>query len=228
MLQPFLSALLYEMLTFMGKHQDLFEKTGDDRAELLKLLKVPEAFRQYLSHISEKHFVADVKLVLQVLNVSDLTQVPVKGTAFFKALVEFFIGPFAGKLDQLPSNYALQDHEALVSMAKQLIPGESRTAMALHELIVHSSYQEIAGMIENLTKAVSDASLVLVQVPREVEADLKKEMRAALLEEYPHSFPTFQINRGLLGGFRIFVNGRSLDHSWFSRIARLTSLKTVS
>jgi len=228
MLQPFLSALLYEMLAFMGKHQDLFEKTGDERMELLKTLKVPESFRHYLSTLSEAHFVSDVKLVLQVLNGADVAQLPVKKNAFFTALVEFFTGPFAGKLDQLASNYYLQPYEVRGAQAKELILGESRTAIALHDLIVNSSYQEIAGTIEMLTKAVSEASFVLVQVPREIDTDLKKEMRAALLAEYPHSFPTFQINRGLLGGFRIFVNGRSLDHSWFSRIARLTSLKTVS
>ncbi len=228
MINSLLTALLYELTHFLTKHKDFFELAHEVREEKLQNLKVPSAFKSYLVKISEEHFMKDLKLVMTLLNGAPLAQLPLKGNAFFKALTEFFTVNFASKVDELPGRFYLLPYEDRVVEIKKIIESDNRIADALRELLVTNSYQEVAELLNDFAQAVHGAETVIVQTPRDTDSELKKEIRKALLEKYPHAFPVFQVNRGLIGGFRIFVNGTAVDHSWFSRIVKLTSLKTVS
>lgn len=228
MINPFLTALLYELVHFLAKHKDFFELSAEAREEKMGSLKVPASFKHYLASVSDSHFMKDLKMVTSMLNGTPWAQLPLKGNAFCKALTEFFCVTFAAKVDELPGRFYLLPYETRVVDVKKIIESDNRIADALREFLVTNSYQEVAGILTELTQLVNGADTVLVQTPRDIDVDLKKEIRKALLEKYPHSFPVFQVNRGLIGGFRVFVNGHSSDHSWFSRISKLTSLKTVS
>lgn len=228
MINPFLTALLYELVHFLTKHKDFFELAHETREEKLQNVKVPTAFKHYMAKISEEHFMKDLALVMSLLNGTPMAQLSLKGNAFFKALTEFFTQTFSSKVDELPGRFYLLPYETRKVEIKKIIESDNRIADALREFLSGNSYQEIAGLLNEFAQAVNEAEMVLVQTPRDVDGDLKKEIRKALLEKYPHAFPVFQVNRGLIGGFRVFVNGKSVDHSWFSRIAKLTSLKTVS
>ncbi|QQR55599.1 hypothetical protein IPG41_03535 [Candidatus Peregrinibacteria bacterium] len=228
MINLFLTTLLYELVHFLTGHKDFFELGADAREEKMGHLKVPASFKHYLAKISGEHFIKDVKIVTSMLNGTPWAQLPLKGNAFFKALTEFFAATFATKVDELPGRFYLLSYDVRVLEIKKVIESDNRIADALREFLVTNSYQEVAGTLTELTQLVNGADTVLVQVPRDIDAELKKEIRKTLLEKHPHSFPTFQVNRGLIGGFRVFVNGVSTDHSWFSRISKLTSLKTVS
>ena len=228
MINSFLTALLYELVHFLAKHKDFFELAHEVREEKLASLKVPAAFKHYLTQISGEHFFKDLKIVTSLLNGTPWAQIPFKGNAFFKALTEFFTVTFAAKVDELPGRFYLLPYETRVVEIKKIIESENRIADALREFLVTNSYQEVAGTLTELSQLVNGSDMVLVQAPRDMDGELKKEIRKVLLEKHPHSFPVFQVNRGLIGGFRVFVNGTSVDHSWLSRIAKLTSLKTVS
>lgn len=228
MINTFLSALLYELVHFLTKHKDFFELKAEVREEKLQNLKVPTTFKHYLIGVSSEHLLKDLKVVMAFLNGAAMAQLPLKGNAFFKSLTEFFTVTFASKVDELPGRFYLLPYEARVVEIKKIIESDNRIADALREFLVTNSYQEVAEMLNDLSQAVTGADTVLVQSPRDINSDLKKEIRKHLLEKYPHSFPVFQVNRGLIGGFRVFVNGKATDLSWFSRIVKLTSLKTVS
>ena len=63
-----------------------------------------------------------------------------------------------------------------------------------------------------------------MQSPREIDSELKSEIRENLNKDFESSFPVFQINKNLIGGLRVFVDGKSHDYSWFSRISSISNL----
>ncbi len=221
MFNSFLSALLYEILSFLVKHGDYFELAEKTREEKMGSFKAPSVFKKYLIEVSGAHFLKDLHLVLEVINGADMNGLSLKHSVFFHALLEFFSDSFTTKLDQLDARFYLLPYEDRVKKARELLDSESRVAGALRELLVGNSYQELAEAFEQLSKCVADAGTIMVQSPRDIPAELKKEMRKELSEKHPHSFPVFQINRQLIGGFRVFVNGKSTDLSWFSKVQKL-------
>jgi F0F1-type ATP synthase delta subunit len=168
----------------------------------------------------------DLRLVFQVINGTDLMSLNLKNSGFFKATLRFFAENFASKLDALGSSFYLLPYEERKKKAEQLIDSQSHTASALRDMIVTNSYQEVAEALEQLSKVVADGATIVVQAPRDIDVELKKEMREKLAHDFPLSFPVFQINRQLIGGFRVFINGQSHDFSWFSQVQKLTSLKS--
>ncbi|MFA6024126.1 MAG: F0F1 ATP synthase subunit delta [Candidatus Gracilibacteria bacterium] len=211
MFKDFLSALVLEILRS-------FKKEGGFAG--------PKIYKDYLDGVSEEDLMSDLRLVFQVINGMDLNSLNLKGSAFFKSTLRFFAEDFASKLDALGGSFYLLPYEERKKKAEQLIEGDSHTVAALRDLLVTNSYQEITEAIEQLSKSVADAGTIVVQTPRDIDPELKKEMRAKLAADFPLTFPAFQINRQLIGGFRVFVNGKSHDLSWFSQVQKLTSLKS--
>lgn len=211
MFKDFLSALTLEILRS-------FKKDGG--------FKGPKVFKDYLASTSEEDLMSDLRLVFQVINGTELSALDLKGSGLFKAALQFFARDFALQLDALGSSFYLLPYEERKKKAGQLIESDSHTSAALRDLLVTNSYQELTEAIEILSKNVGEADTIVVQAPREIEASLKKEMREKFAADYPLSFPSFQINRQLIGGFRVFINGKSHDFSWFSQVQKLTSLKS--
>lgn len=209
MLKDFLSALLLEILRSL--------QTDDD-------FKGPQVFKDYLKGVKEKDLLNDLRLILQMINATDFATLHLKDSALFKAILYFFSENFVPKLDELGCRFYLLPYEQRCEKAKGLISSNSYTAAALRDLMVHHSHQEITEILEQLAKSVADAPTIVVQTPRDISMELKKEMRKQCAERFPSSFPYFQINRQLIGGFRIFMDSRSYDHSWFARLQKLTSL----
>lgn len=211
MFKDFLSALTLEILRS-------FKKDGG--------FKGPKVFKDYLASTSEEDLMSDLRLVFQVINGTELSALDLKRSGLFKAALQFFARDFALQLDALGSSFYLLPYEERKKKAGQLIESDSHTSAALRDLLVTNSYQELTEAIEMLSKNVGEADTIVVQAPREIEASLKKEMREKFAADYPLSFPSFQINRQLIGGFRVFINGKSHDFSWFSQVQKLTSLKS--
>lgn len=223
MFSGLLTALVVDLVRFLGKHPDFFDRKADAKDDAVKTLKVPASLKHYLAHVSEEHFLKDLRLAMQCINGADIHQLGLHGNAFFKAVVEFLTTSFAGKLDDLPSRFYMLPYVDRVKVVSEVIESDNAVAASLREMVVVNSYQEIATAVEDLAKEVVGAPTLLVQIPRDISAELKKDMRSALQAEHPHSFPIFQINRGLIGGFRLFLNGTAKDFSWFNRIVKLTS-----
>ena len=214
MFNDFLSALILEILRS-------FKQTHSEAVGLTNEFKGPKVYKDYLDSVSEEDLMSDLRLIFQVINGTELNSLNLKGSAFFGTTLIFFAENFASKLDALGSSFYLLPYEERKKKAEQLIESDSHTAAALRDLLVTNSYQEITEAIEMLSKSVADAGTIVVQTPRDIDPELKKEMREKFAGDLPLSFPACQINRQLIGGFRAFVNGKSHDLSWFSQVQKL-------
>lgn len=222
MLNDFLTALMHEMVHFLTKHPDFFDGTADIRDKQLENVRMPAPFKHYLAHRKSNDFMDDLRLATQFIGSPKSAQI--EGNAFFKAIVEFFTGAFASKLDLLTSDfYGLKEKDQW-TVVNELMKSDSRVAQTLRELLIRRNYQELSAGLVELTGRVVGATYIVVQTPREVTTGLKKDMRRQLVKENPLSFPVFQINRKLIGGLRVFKDGSVNDHSWISRVLHFTSL----
>jgi len=221
----FLTVLSYEVTNFLKKNPDFFDGKEEERMNQLDHVRIPKHFKVYLSQGSEKHFMEDLHVMLRFTNGD--TSVLTEKSELFKTMVEFFTGPFASKLDKLFGDYYILSDVKRQEVVEKLITSDSRVAEALRHMIHHYTYQQLAEGIHMLCEKVMGAPYIVVQTPRELDAESKKDMRKQLLEETPHSFSVFQINRKLIGGLRIFKNGEVIDHSWLSRVHRFLSLTSA-
>ena len=225
MFTPFLTALIYEISRFLSKHPNFFDAKKEEREKVLENLRIPTPFKHYLSELGSATFMREFVEMVHLAGGSENIKLAHNG--FFKALVVFFTETFSAKFDALSNAYYLAPMDQRRQVVDQLISGETQVAQALRDLLVSYTYQDIATEIHEFCRKVADAPYLLVQSPREVSPELKKEIRKQLLDEFPGSFPIFQINRNLIGGLRFFKNGISEDYSWLSRVLQYTSLMSA-
>lgn len=65
---------------------------------------------------------------------------------------------------------------------------------------------------------------LLIQSPLKLEPAFKEEIRLSMNKQYPNTPPVFIVNKKLIGGLRIYIDGKVEDLSWLSKIDFLTSL----
>lgn len=220
MFRSFLLILIREILGFLKKNPSFFGEEETTRHETVKNLKIPTPFTQYLSKTSEKEFLDDLRTALGFIHTGKAT---LRDNAFFKALLELFTGSFALRIDRMSQSANLSEKERSI-LTEKLIGSDSDLAQTLRHILLVYSYQEIATEISRLSKKGVGAPTLIVQSPRAIELELKKEIRETLGKEHPLSFPIFQINRQLIGGFRVFKEGETTDYSWLSRVLRFKNL----
>jgi len=81
--------------------------------------------------------------------------------------------------------------------------------------------------LDDLIEESENSHYILVQSPIKLEAKMKDEIRENLVKRYPNSSPVFIVNRDLIGGLRIYVDGKTEDLSWISKINILTSINKI-
>lgn len=221
MFKHFLTALLEKMTSHLVKHPDFFKSEKRE----MEHLSVPASFKKYLETVSENHFMKDLEVIVTFIKSPKSAQI--KKNEFFKAFTVFLTEELARKVDHLNSEFYLLQKDERVEVIEKLLPGESALAKSLRNILTDYTYQQFASEAINIGHRVIETPFVVVQSPREIGTELKREIRTQLTEKYPLCFPFFQINRKLIGGIRIFHNGQTLDHSWLSRVLSFTSLTTA-
>ena len=222
MFKDFLTALLHKIITFLISHKDFFEGNDGAKEKALEELSVPEAFKTYLAKVSADEFMGDVKILASYIE--DDKNTDIQGNGFFKRFLEFLSKDLARKIDYLDGEYYLMRKEKRSEFTQQLIKGDSMLASTLRAILINYNYQQITEEVYELGNKTEKAPYIVVQSPREIDTELKKEIRSHLTKVWPLSLPTFQINRRLIGGLRVFIDGKSTDNSWLSRVLRYTSL----
>ncbi len=225
MFKPFVAASAQKIIGFLGKHENFFETKEATRKEKIVDLKMPEAFINYLLQSNEKEFIADLKLMTSYAK--GAKGIDLRKNKFFLAIVKFLTGDFARKLDLLDNDFYLFSTDDRKLIVEKLLSGNSNLASALKNILLTSTYQQISSEIYELSSKIQESPYILVQSPREIQPELKKEIRKKIKEESPTNFPIFQINQKLIGGIRIFKDGESNDHSWLSRVLHYTSLTSA-
>lgn len=217
MFKDFLTALIHKIVVFLKENPEFFEKRKN-----LEDLSIPKAFKDYLENVKEKDFLHDLARV--TLYIEDCKNTDIKNNEFLKSLREFLTTELARKLDHLDGKFYLSKTTEKREVIEQLIKGDSLLATSLRNILVQFNYQQIAEEIYNLSAKIEKTSYTVVQSPREIDPELKKEIRQKIQEKSANVFPVFQINRRLIGGIRIFQDGETIDNSWLSRVLFFTSL----
>lgn len=225
MFKRFVTALVQKMIIFLSDNADYFKKSASEKEQALEDLSLPIAFKKYLLNIEEKEFLKDLKTIL--IFIHQPKDQSINKSEFFKSFLEFLTSDLARKMDFLDSNFYLLPASEREKTVNELIKGDSLLADSLKEILVNYNYQQIANTIKELAQNIADAPYILVQSPREVSKELKKEIREELVKNHPLTFPVFQVNKKIIGGMRIFENGTTKDYSWLSRVLRFTSLTTA-
>ncbi len=224
MFRTFLTALESKIISFLTTNKDFFEFDARKRKSALEKLSIPKTFKDYLLEVSGDDFMEDTKLIVGYIH--NPKSVKITDNKFFESFLGFIIHELANKIDYLDSGFYLESKKSREEVAEKLLPGESELAQSLREILSNNTYQQIGEAVYELGANIKQMPHILVQSPREMDMELKREIRHNLLEKHSISFPIFQVNRKLIGGIRIFENGQSTDNSWISRVYRFTSLTT--
>ncbi len=221
MLKPFVSAVTEKIIKVLAENEDFFDLDKEKRMEYLHNKKFPHSFKFYLILVKADEFLDDLKVVEEYLRSS---KSDIKDNKFFESVCNFFIKELAPKIDHLDGEYYLLDKSHRQTIVDKLINSHSHLAEELKKLLLNFSYEQLSSEIRKLSQEVKDSPYVLVQTPREIEIELKREIREKIQEEEENCFPIFQVNHKLIGGVRIFIDGKTKDHSWRSRVHELINL----
>lgn len=221
-LDRFLSTLVYELSAFLLEHKDFFSKK--ERDALVEKTKFPKPVKAYLAKVSDKDFMSDLKTLVSFL--INPSQANPKNNKLMEAVASFLTQDLSGKLYHLDSDYAKVSRKKQTEIVKALIKSDTTLGSALKDIFLNNSHQEIYEAISNFSQSVSDSPYVIVQTPAEIDAKFKKEIRTQLNEDLKtECFPIYQVNKNLIGGLRIFINGKVTDNSWLGRINFITQIK---
>lgn len=221
-LSNFLTTLVYEISVMLTSEKNFFD--SKDRAKVLEKVNVTAPVKEYLSTVSSDDFLEDLRVAVSYL-VSP-TQTNPAENKFLEAVAEFITENLSNKLDVLDATYAKMNHKDQVSVVEKLVPSNTRLGTSLKDLMLYNSIQEIAQGLNEFLGAVTNTPYVIVQTPTEISQDLKKEIRTELTKELKtNCLPIFQVNKNLIGGLRVFINGEVTDNSWLGRINFITQIK---
>lgn len=223
MLVRFNIALSYVLTNFLKDNPSFFELDAKTRAEKLESASIAKPIKNYLLEASEEDFIDDLKGLVSFSGGNqgqDLTK-----NLLAQAIATFWVNNFASKLDRLDIDFYMLSQEKQEKHIAEILSSDSLLGETLKEIVITLTSQELMSQISDFTRKVQETPYILVQSPREIAHDLKQEIREQLREEYgERAFPVFQINRNLIGGMRLFIDGKVIDNSWLSRINYISSL----
>lgn len=202
MLNNFITTLLYSLIKKLS---------GED-------VKLPGPFEKYLESREKNEMLKDFKLALEYVKGEHGGKL--EENPLFSAIAEFFADAFALRMEVM-NEVAGESGKTREAMAEKLIRSDTVLAKSLKHLLASYTYQELAAEIQTIAQKTVGAPYTVIQAPREIDLELKKEIRETLQKENPSSMPIFQVNRKLIGGMRIFRAGAVQDRSWINRVHQL-------
>lgn len=217
MFQDLLIAILYELTLLLKKHPGaLGNKSVLDKEDGL-----PLPLRHYLLEIKEKELLSDLRSVVGYVKQPE--QSNILDNSLMKAVLELLTRGVAIRMDMMAeaTHYDFSYRKELVG---KLIKSDSLISASLRRLLLQYSYQELNEGVAKLARNVIGDSLLILQSPCPIDVEHKKKMRTYFEEKNHLSFPIFQVNKGLIGGLRLFDGGKVKDLSWFARVQQLTSI----
>lgn len=205
MIENILKSLLFEILDLLNKQRELLSETLENRQKILKEAdNLPEEIKNYLAEVKEKEFIEDINELINFLNSGAL----ILKSELAKSLKNFFTTSLSDLLDN-----------------RETLKMKGKLAEAINDLLKNNSDKEVTNLINNFISLIGETPFIMVQSPRSIDFKLKKQIREKLNEKYGANFVNFAINKNLVGGLRIFVNGETIDLSWLSKINTITNIK---
>lgn len=206
-------ALLQDILTFLKKEKNFFAQKEADRLAIAeKTTLFPQSISAYLARTNEKTLLKNIQEITEFINTKKSERPNLSGD-LAKAIAEFCI-------NDLPTHFNIKNFNA----NKQFI---GKFGQNLDTLYASAVEKEVLTMAQEFTSLVFKTPFIVIQSPVVLEPEFKKSIQTELKKQHPHGIPTFSVNKNLIGGLRIFVDGKTSDHSWISQINKLTSLINI-
>jgi len=222
MYNNFFIALIVEILEVLKKDKNFFDLDKTARLKSLENFKLPNTIKEVLSEAQSLELIKEIQSLIE-FNKSKKVNSENK---LFTAALTYLSDKFVTNIYSLPDNFHYLEYDQQLIVAKKLIKSESRLAQTLIEVVANHSYQEILNELQNLLNKTINAPIVLIQSPISLSTEHKIEIKSKITEQNKTiCAPVFQINKKLIGGMRVFVNGEVTDNSWLKKINLITTLK---
>lgn len=221
-------AALKDFIGFLKKEPQFFSLEEKKRHEaLLQVFSgtYPGDLIHYFSQVSEGDFLTQSK---QALAVFDRSAYADPKNEFLNALANYLFKEFAQQFDQLTIAFFFDSLAERSTILNKLFSGKTFLHHAVCDLVLSSTYQEIGMQANADLSYLKEAPFVVIQTPMELSSEMRRNIRSHVVEKYPFSFPEFQVNPQIIGGLRVFVGGKVMDHSWMGRIQSLANLAQLS
>jgi F0F1-type ATP synthase delta subunit len=149
----------------------------------------------------------------------------IKNSELLRKGVEYLTTDFAKALNALNKDFYALSYNERMAEADKIWSVDREVDKALKKLLVNFSYQEIVRNIQELLEVAYESPFVVVQTPLEIGHEQKTEMMEKISKEINEPvIVQFQVNKAILGGMRVFVDGQVQDMSWMGRIEKIANL----
>lgn len=223
MFVPFLGSFLQDGLKLMKDEKDFMSRNENERRDLMKKhlgKDYPSVFVDYLATVKEDSFADQLRGSLDYLNDG---LVP-KKKLMLDALMDYVARDFAVKIDLFDRSFFFEDRAKQEQMLNTVFPGSSFFPQGVRDYILSSTYQEITYDAQQMLRNYKEEPTIVVQSSCEISKDMRQEVRAFFAQKHQYSFVEFQINPQIIGGLRVLIDGHVIDHSWLSKIQKISQL----
>lgn len=198
MVTQLLQAIAFDVLQAV-KDPAFFSMPQAQREEQVKkaLLNYPQPMAKYVRNVSEQGFVEDLHPVLEVLGSS--TSIIAEARRLAREKNAFF----GAVLDSLKSVSSYEDQKTRLGEVMQSF----RDAGPKYGRVLDRELQ-------SLLLAARDEDSPIVQIAAPADLDVS----------HLPGVPSIIVQRPLLGGTRMFLNGKLADDSWRARLTKILSV----
>ena len=222
MLKEIGGSILKDSIGVLSKEKQFFTLDAGARKKVIEasLPGYPECLVDYLTSSKEEDFLSDMKFSIQVF-AGMTTAAKNDLLSAIATYISVVVGP---KLDELNSDFFFKDYQLRKEALKDLFPGTSILDSTIRSIFIESTYQEISSSAFAAIDGLVNIPTVVVQSPVELSAEYRKNIREYFINKESFSFIEFQINPQIIGGMRVFIDGKVVDNSWLAKIQAITSI----
>lgn len=222
-LENFTSILLHETLSFLSQNPEFFSLNAKDTEVAFDRASLSAFGREYLLDVDSDQILFDIA----DLNKAMKSGVPFSAKNVLSAHISRFLCKLANQvaigLDKSFANASLEEQRSRVN---SVFKAENAVMKTFKEFILHNSFESIVSKLRPVLSQSLDYKEVVVQLASDIDATSRRKMVVDFTNEYGDmTLVYFQINQRLLGGMRIFVDGKLTDLSWQKKIETLTQIK---
>ena len=216
-------AYLKDIIGLMLKEKNFLEESAVRRMDLIEKhygKHYPESLKKYMTNYSAEDFMKDVSVAVDAFEIGPEHS----KNAFLEAIVDFVSTDFGYLLDRLESSFFFKSLDERREILKHLFPGQSDLSYVMQDIFNQNTYQALTRKASLLLSKLKEPYTIVVQTPVEMDSEKRKAIRQAFNEKHPYVFVEFQINPPIIGGMRVFENGKVVDHSWLAKVQAITQL----
>ncbi len=213
-----------DFVALLKEEKNFFEKNEDQRNVLISEKfgeNFPSSLANYLSKVSVDNFLEDIKNV--VLYIKDIK--PLQENKFFDAMCHFISEDLGILLDKVDGEFFFKAPGERKKFLDKFLTGNSYFLREFEDLVLFSTYQDLNDTAQNLLNKLKEAPIVIVESAASIDSDTKTQIRKYFIKTKEFSFVEFRINKNIIGGVRVFVDGTLVDLSWMGKLRGLSKLK---